>query len=47
MNSRERVFAAFDHKQPDRCPVDLWLEDATRKTLLARFGLRDEQQLIE
>ena len=26
MTSRERVFAALEHKQPDRCPVDLLLE---------------------
>lgn len=47
MNSRERVFAALEHRQPDRCPVDFWVEDATRKTLLDYFGFTDEQQLIE
>lgn len=33
MNSRERVFAALSHQQPDRCPVDFRAESATMQTL--------------
>lgn len=32
MTSRERVFAALSHKQPDCCPVDFWAEPTTMRT---------------
>ena len=34
MTSRERVFAALNHQQPDRVPVDAMLEATTLKTLM-------------
>jgi len=45
MTSKERVFTALAHKQPDRCPVDLLLEDATRETLFQYFNTRNEDDL--
>lgn len=45
MTSRERVFAALNHQQPDRCPVDLMLETTTLKTLLNHFNAKSEQEL--
>ena len=45
MTSRERVFAALAHQQPDRCPVDLLLENTTARVLMEHFGVRSEQEL--
>ena len=47
MTSRERVFAAFEHRQPDRCPVDLLLEPTTVRALLEHFGVKSEQELYD
>lgn len=47
MTSRERVFTALEHKQPDRCPVDLLLEPATSRTLMQHFHVNSQQELID
>lgn len=47
MTSRERVFAALAHRQPDRCPVDFWTESSTTRTLLSHFGAESEQELYD
>jgi len=47
MTSRERVFAALTHKQPDRCPVDLLLEPATCNTLMQHFHVNSQQELLD
>ena len=47
MTSRERVFAALAHEQPDRCPVDLLLEGTTARTLRNHFHVDSDQELIE
>ncbi|MBQ4625178.1 MAG: hypothetical protein IJB51_11625 [Clostridia bacterium] len=47
MTSRERVWAALNHTQPDRCPVDFWTEGTTTRTLLAHFGVKREQELYD
>ena len=45
MNSRERVFSAFAHVQPDRCPADLQLEATTERTLIQHFHAKSAQEL--
>ncbi len=47
MTSRERVFRALSHKQPDRCPVDFWAEPSALKTLMNHFGAKTEQELYD
>ena len=47
MTSRERVFAALAHQQPDRCPVDFWAEPDTLQKLLRYFGAAREQELYD
>lgn len=47
MTSRERVFTALAHQQPDRCPVDFLAEPATIKALLAYYHINDEQELYD
>ena len=47
MTSRERVFAALEHKQPDRCPVDLLLEPTTCNTLMKHFQVNSQQDLFD
>ena len=47
MTSRERVFAALNHQQPDRVPVDAMLEATTLKTLMNYFQTDDPQVVFE
>lgn len=47
MNSRERVFAALAHQQPDRCPVDFWVEPSTLKTLFDHFHVSTTEELCD
>ena len=47
MTSRERVFTALAHKQPDRCPVDLLLEPTTCNTLMQHFHVNSQQELYD
>lgn len=47
MNSRERVFAALNHQQPDRCPVDFTPENATLETLKRYFQVDTQQEVMD
>ncbi|MCK4419889.1 uroporphyrinogen-III decarboxylase, partial [Candidatus Aerophobetes bacterium] len=47
MNSKERVLTAVAHSQPDRIPVDYWAVPELTETLLEKFGLVNEEQLLE
>jgi len=47
MTSRERVFTALAHEQPDRCPVDLLLEGTTARTLRKHFHVNSDQELLD
>jgi len=39
VNSRERVLTALDHRQPDRCPTYLWINDDAMMGLVAYLGV--------
>jgi uroporphyrinogen decarboxylase len=41
MNSRERVVAALNHKEPDKVPIDLGSTTVTSITYIAYNGLRN------
>lgn len=45
MDSRERVFTALDHKQPDRVPVDFWAVSEVIDRLYKETGLKTETEL--
>ncbi len=47
MQARERVTAALNHIQPDRCPVDFWAVDEVIERLLRHTGLDTEEELLE
>lgn len=47
MTSRERVYTALAHKQPDRCPADLWLEPTTLKKVMEYFGVEKEEEIYD
>lgn len=47
MTSKERVFAALNHQQPDRVPVDAMLEAATVKTLMDYFHTDEPQDVYD
>ena len=47
MNSRDRVLTAIAHEEPDRIPVDYWAVPEFTKALLEKFGLMNENQLLE
>lgn len=47
MTSRERVFAALAHQQPDRIPADVMLETTTQKTLMKYFHTDDIQDVYD
>ena len=47
MNSKERVLTAVAHEEPDRIPVDYWAVPELTETLLEKFGLVNEEQLLE
>lgn len=47
MTSRERVFAALNHQQPDRVPVDAMLEATTLKTLMDYFHTDNPQDVFD
>jgi len=46
MNSKERVFAAIAHRSPDRVPVDYWAVPEVNETLLKKFGIEKENDLL-
>ena len=47
MTSKERVFAALNHQQPDRVPADAMLEASTLKTLMDYFHTDDPQVVYD
>ena len=46
-NGRRRVFAALDHREGDRIPVDYWACGEVTSRLLAYHNLGHEEQLLE
>ncbi|MHB8897635.1 MAG: uroporphyrinogen decarboxylase family protein [Thermoguttaceae bacterium] len=47
MDARQRVALAFDHKEPDRVPIDYWATPTVTARLLDHFGLATEEELLE
>ncbi len=47
MTSRERVFTALAHKQPDRCPVDYWGTPETNAKMMKHFGVDTMDGLLD
>jgi uroporphyrinogen decarboxylase len=47
MTSRERVLAAINHRQPDRCPVDFWARTDVAARLRNHLGLKTQEELLE
>jgi len=46
VNSRERVFAALDHRQPDRVPIaEMWIDPKTVRAIVP--GARHSNDLVE
>ncbi len=46
MNSKERVLAAFEHRQPDRVPLWYGAADGLTRRLMQRTGAPDEEALM-
>ncbi len=46
MTSRERVLLALDHKPVDRLPTDFNALDIIKERLIAKLGVRDEDELL-
>jgi uroporphyrinogen decarboxylase len=46
MTSRERVFLALDHREPDRVPVDYWATSEITGRLLKHFDFSTPEQLL-
>ncbi|MGD9126608.1 MAG: uroporphyrinogen decarboxylase family protein [Planctomycetia bacterium] len=47
MDSRERVFLALDHKEPDRIPIDCWTTKVIDEKLMNHYGFTDREQLLQ
>lgn len=47
MDSRERVFLALDHKEPDRIPIDYWATSEITAGLIKKYGFSSEEELLE
>ena len=47
MDSRQRVFLALEHKQPDRVPIDCWLTASVTARLRAHYGLATQEDLLQ
>lgn len=45
MNSRERTFAALEHKVGDRIPIDFWATPAVSHSLERELGMSREEFL--
>jgi uroporphyrinogen decarboxylase len=45
VNSKQRVLAALEHREPDRVPLDFWWSQEIRDRLLHHLRLRDVDQL--
>jgi uroporphyrinogen decarboxylase len=46
MNSKERVLAAIAHQEPDRIPADYWAVPEVTEILLKKFGMENENDLL-
>lgn len=47
MDSRERVFTAVAHKEPDRIPIDYWATSEVNAMLLERYGFSTQEELLD
>ena len=47
MDSRERVFVALNHKQPDRVPIDYWATSEVTSNLLKKYGFSSREELLD
>ena len=47
MNSRQRLFTAFSHKQPDRCPTYIWIDDDAMKKLIEYLNVKSAEEAKE
>ncbi len=47
MNSRERILAAFAHKQPDRCPNFIWINSNTMQRVVDYMGVASAEEALE
>jgi len=44
MDSRQRILTAFAHKQPDRCPNFIWINDDTMEDLVNHLGVSSAEE---
>ncbi len=47
MDSRQRVFLALDHKQPDRIPIDYWATPEVNAKLWQKHGFSSQEELLQ
>lgn len=43
MNSRERFYKAYNHEEPDRVPLDMWITPQAHKSVREYLGIEAEQ----
>ena len=47
MDSRERVFRALNHKEPDRIPIDYWATPEVNAKLRKKYGFSSQEELLK
>jgi uroporphyrinogen decarboxylase len=47
LDSRERVFLALDHKEPDRVPIDYWATSEVNNKLCEKYGFSSQEELLQ
>ena len=47
VDSRERVFLALAHKEPDRVPIDYWATSEITAALLKKYGFATKDDLLD
>ena len=47
MNSKQRVQAALEHRQPDRLPVDYWATNEVTNRLVGELRVESPEALLE
>ncbi len=47
MNSKERVFTALSHREPDMVPIDFWATGEVKEGLKNYFKLSTEEELLQ
>lgn len=47
MNSRERVFTALEHNEPDRVPIDFWTSSEAINKLKKHFKVDTEDEVLD